>query len=161
MKVVAVITAWLMGITGVQSTPNQPVEPVLKPRTENRVVQLPTLKEIRSKALKSFENAGQFEGKKRVVQQFAKWYAVNCMGYTKRQWRKVNWIWSKESAWDWRAEYEGSAPTAKGIPQIKWSKWGDWNDNPFDQVVLGFKYIQERYDSPDAAYTHKRKHGWY
>lgn len=161
MKIVATITAWLLGITGVQAAPNQPVEAVSKPDKEHRVAHIPTLREVRSKALNSFENADDFEGKKLVVQQFAKWYATKRLGYTKRQWRKVNWIWSKESAWRWDSEFDGNAPTAKGIPQIKWSKWGDWNDSPFEQVALGFKYIEERYDSPDAAYAHKRKHGWY
>lgn len=74
---------------------------------------------------------------------------------SKEEYRCVNKIWSKESAWNHTADNPHS--TAYGIPQILRMK----ETNPFIQISKGLIYIEHRYKTPCNALRFHLKHGWY
>lgn len=90
---------------------------------------------------------------------FAKLYAkqqVKKIGWSSREWESLLSLWTKESRWDPTADNPKS--TAYGIPQIL----GMPEDTPItEQVDLGIKYIQHRYDKPSKALRHHNLNGWY
>jgi hypothetical protein len=73
-------------------------------------------------------------------------------------------LWTHESGWNVYAENPGSG--AYGIPQAlpgdKMASAGpDWRTNPATQIRWGLTYIQDRYGSPCAAWSHEQGTGWY
>lgn len=73
-------------------------------------------------------------------------------------------LWSRESGWNHQA-YNASSG-AYGIPQAlpgtKMASAGsDWETNPATQIRWGLGYIQDRYGSPDAAWSFFQANGWY
>jgi hypothetical protein len=73
-------------------------------------------------------------------------------------------LWEKESGWDPHAANPTSS--AYGIPQAlpgsKMASAGaDWADNPATQIRWGLGYIQGRYGSPCAAWSHSQANNWY
>ncbi|GAB3462606.1 hypothetical protein GCM10027570_49210 [Streptomonospora sediminis] len=73
-------------------------------------------------------------------------------------------LWEKESGWDPSAENPSSG--AYGIPQaLPGSKMAtagsDWQSNPATQIEWGLGYIDDRYGSPCAAWSHSQSNGWY
>jgi hypothetical protein len=73
-------------------------------------------------------------------------------------------LWSHESGWNHLASNSSSG--AYGIPQAlpgsKMSVAGsDWETNPATQIRWGLGYIQDRYGSPDAAWSFFQANGWY
>ena len=73
-------------------------------------------------------------------------------------------LWKKESGWNYRASNRSSG--AYGIPQAlpgnKMAKFGsDWQTNPATQIKWGLDYIEGRYGTPCAAWSHSQSTGWY
>jgi hypothetical protein len=73
-------------------------------------------------------------------------------------------LWNRESKWSIHATNPSSG--AYGIPQAlpgsKMSSAGsDWRTSAFTQIRWGLGYIQDRYGSPCAAWSHSEGHGWY
>lgn len=125
-----------------------------------KVAILSMAKTAKGKAREAFALAKTDEEKKRVLKAWLK-YTMEKRGYTPQEYQRVKWIWSKESAFDWRAEGPGDNP-ALGIAQIKYSKgWQKWNRDPFKQMEQGLRYIDERYDSVEEAYKTKVRTGVY
>ncbi|BAW94010.1 hypothetical protein CHIBA101_2182 [Actinomyces sp. Chiba101] len=73
-------------------------------------------------------------------------------------------LWNRESGWNYQAQNPSSG--AYGIPQAlpggKMASAGsDWQTNPATQIKWGLGYIQGRYGSPCAAWSHSESTGWY
>jgi resuscitation-promoting factor RpfB len=73
-------------------------------------------------------------------------------------------LWTHESGWNVYARNPNSG--AYGIPQAlpgdKMASAGpDWPANATTQIRWGLTYIQGRYGSPCAAWTHEQRTGWY
>ncbi|WP_159814531.1 G5 domain-containing protein [Actinomyces sp. zg328] len=73
-------------------------------------------------------------------------------------------LWNRESGWNYQARNASSG--AYGIPQAlpggKMASAGsDWQTNPATQIKWGLGYIQGRYGSPCAAWSHSESTGWY
>lgn len=73
-------------------------------------------------------------------------------------------LWTKESNWRWNADNPRSS--AYGIPQaLPGSKMssagGDWKTNPVTQISWGLGYIDARYGTPCAAWSHSQSNNWY
>ena len=84
-------------------------------------------------------------------------------GWTGSQWVCLQRLWSRESGWD---EHGGSLSRAYGIPQAlpgsKMASAGaDWRDNPATQIRWGLGYIEARYGTPCAAYSHSNSYNFY
>ena len=72
------------------------------------------------------------------------------------EWKALHLLWSKESAWNWKAKNPRSS--AYGIAQIL----GTPMDSTIEyQVNMGIKYIVHRYDTPTKAWKFWQRNGWY
>lgn len=85
-------------------------------------------------------------------------------GFAADQWPYLNALWTRESGWNYLAENKSSG--AYGIPQSlpadKMAVVGpDWRSNPETQIKWGLAYIAARYGTPQGAWAHETKFGWY
>ena len=85
-------------------------------------------------------------------------------GFDEEQWRYLDALWHRESGWNHLAENPSSG--AYGIPQslpaAKMSVVGpDWRTNPETQIRWGLAYIAARYGTPEKAWAHSERVGWY
>ena len=85
-------------------------------------------------------------------------------GFSADQWSCLDSLWQKESGWNHQADNPSSS--AFGIPQAlpgkKMSSAGaDWETNPATQITWGLGYIEGRYGTPCAAWSHSRANNWY
>lgn len=85
-------------------------------------------------------------------------------GYPADQWRYLDALWTRESGWNHLAENRSSG--AYGIPQsLPATKMavvgGDWRTNPQTQINWGLAYIGARYGTPQKAWEHSERRGWY
>jgi hypothetical protein len=85
-------------------------------------------------------------------------------GYPREQWGYLDALWQRESGWNHLAENASSG--AYGIPQslpgTKMAVVGsDWRTNPETQINWGLAYIGARYGTPQKAWAHSERVGWY
>ncbi len=85
-------------------------------------------------------------------------------GWGGDQWSCLDKLWQKESGWRHTADNPSSS--AFGIPQaLPGSKMssagGDWASNPATQIRWGLGYIDGRYGTPCAAWSHSVSNNWY
>ena len=85
-------------------------------------------------------------------------------GFGSDQWPYLDALWTRESGWDHLAENPRSG--AYGIPQslpgTKMAVVGDdWRTNPDTQIRWGLAYIGARYGTPQRAWEHSERVGWY
>lgn len=85
-------------------------------------------------------------------------------GFAEQQWRFLDALWHRESGWNHLAENPSSG--AYGIPQSlpanKMAVVGpDWRTNPETQIRWGLAYIAARYGTPERAWAHSERVGWY
>ena len=85
-------------------------------------------------------------------------------GFGEAQWPYLDALWHRESGWNHLAENPSSG--AYGIPQslpaTKMAVVGDdWRTNPETQIRWGLAYIAARYGTPEAAWAHSQRTGWY
>ena len=82
---------------------------------------------------------------------------------TSKEWKCLNWMWGKESAWN----YKASSPTKDhGIPQRHMSKNSKaeihaFQTDPVAQITWGLGYIKHRYGSPCKAKAFWELNRWY
>ncbi|MDO4888703.1 MAG: G5 domain-containing protein [Actinomycetaceae bacterium] len=89
---------------------------------------------------------------------------LSSYGWGDGQYQCLVSLWEKESNWNYQATNKSSG--AYGIPQSlpasKMASAGaDWRTNPATQIRWGLGYIQGRYGSPCAAWSHSQSVGWY
>ena len=89
---------------------------------------------------------------------------MTAYGWSDRQWRCLDRLWTRESSWNHLARNRGSG--AYGIPQaLPGSKMAtagsDWKTNPATQIKWGLSYIKGRYHTPCEAWAHSQNVGWY
>lgn len=86
-------------------------------------------------------------------------------GWTGRQWRCLNLLWTKESHWDhtvWNYEGSGAYGIPQALPARKMRSAGaDWRTNPKTQIRWGLGYIEDRYGTPCSAWRFHRANNWY
>ncbi|HWJ68381.1 MAG TPA: transglycosylase SLT domain-containing protein [Nocardioides sp.] len=85
-------------------------------------------------------------------------------GFPEEQWAYLDALWHRESGWNHLAENPSSG--AYGIPQslpaTKMAVVGaDWRTNPETQINWGLAYIGARYGTPQRAWAHSERVGWY
>lgn len=84
-------------------------------------------------------------------------------GWSKAEWSCLNWMWGKESAWNYKAV---SPTNDHGIPQrnmpkaTKEQKRSFLND-PAAQIDWGLGYIKHRYGTPCKARAFWERNNWY
>lgn len=85
-------------------------------------------------------------------------------GWGEDQFACLDALWTKESGW--RADAHNASSGAHGIPQAlpgsKMASAGaDWATNPATQITWGLGYIEGRYGTPCAAWSHSQARNWY
>jgi uncharacterized protein YabE (DUF348 family) len=85
-------------------------------------------------------------------------------GWGDDQFSCLDRLWTKESGW--RVDADNPTSSAYGIPQAlpgsKMSSVGaDWRTNPATQIRWGLGYIEGRYGTPCAAWSHSVARNWY
>ncbi|MGW5418922.1 aggregation-promoting factor C-terminal-like domain-containing protein [Streptomyces sp. NPDC003943] len=69
-----------------------------------------------------------------------------------------------ESGWNHTAtnSSSGAYGLVQALPGSKMASAGaDWKTNPATQIKWGLNYMNERYGSPNAAWSFWQTHGWY
>ena len=94
------------------------------------------------------------------AKKVAKSILLDEYGFSEKQYKCLNTLWTKESNWNYKARNKKSG--AHGIPQaLPASKMSvistDWRTNPVTQIRWGLRYISIRYETPcNALAKHKR-----
>jgi hypothetical protein len=90
-------------------------------------------------------------------------YALSELGGDGSQFSCLESLWGKESGWNPNAQNPTS--TAYGIPQFLDSTWAGTGiaktSDGYRQIDAGLIYINERYGSPCAAWSHSQANNWY
>lgn len=84
-------------------------------------------------------------------------------GWNLTQYSCLNWVWGKESAWNYKAV---SPTNDHGIPQRNMPKHTKaqkkaFLKDPIKQIDWGLGYIEHRYGTPCKARAFKERYGWY
>ncbi len=85
-------------------------------------------------------------------------------GWSKRQFRYLNPLWSHESSWNVHAEnmYSGAYGIPQAVPGSKMATAGPrWRTSARTQILWGLRYVKARYGSPRGAWDHELATGWY
>ena len=94
------------------------------------------------------------------AKKVAKSILLDEYGFSEKQYKCLNSLWTKESNWNYKARNKKSG--AHGIPQaLPASKMSvistDWRTNPVTQIRWGLRSISIRYETPcNALAKHKR-----
>jgi transglycosylase-like protein with SLT domain len=90
-------------------------------------------------------------------------YALAQLGGDSSEFSCLESLWGKESGWNPNAQNPTS--TAYGIPQFLDSTWKSTGiaktSDGYRQIDAGLIYIESRYGSPCAAWSHSKATGWY
>jgi hypothetical protein len=81
-----------------------------------------------------------------------------------KQFKYLNWLWERESAWNKYASnpYSGAYGIPQALPGSKMASAGpNWRSNAATQIRWGLRYIKARYASPRRAWDHSQATGWY
>jgi hypothetical protein len=85
-------------------------------------------------------------------------------GWSKRQFKFLNWLWDRESSWNVHASnpYSGAYGIPQAVPGSKMASAGpNWQTSARTQIRWGLDYIKGRYGSPRNAWDHEIAYGWY
>ncbi|MGO8980902.1 MAG: lytic transglycosylase domain-containing protein [Streptosporangiaceae bacterium] len=92
------------------------------------------------------------------------WAMLRKFGWNTPQFKYLDWLWSRESSWNVRAEnpYSGAYGIPQAVPGDKMASAGpSWPTDPATQIRWGMRYIKSRYGSPYGAWRHEAADGWY
>jgi hypothetical protein len=84
--------------------------------------------------------------------------------WSEKQFTCLDQLWTKESHWNYKARNRvtGAHGIAQALPATKMEVVGtDWRTNPVTQITWGLKYINERYNTPCAAWSKFKRSHWY
>ena len=98
------------------------------------------------------------------AKKVAKAILIDEYGFTEKEYKCLNRLWTKESNWNYKSRNKKSG--AHGIPQaLPASKMNvvstDWRTNPVTQIRWGLRYISIRYETPCKALAKHKRSNWY
>jgi hypothetical protein len=98
------------------------------------------------------------------AKKVAKSILLNEYGFSEKEYKCLNRLWTKESHWNYKARNKNSG--AHGIPQaLPASKMNvistDWRTNPVTQIRWGLRYISIRYETPCKALAKHKRSNYY
>jgi acyl-CoA synthetase (AMP-forming)/AMP-acid ligase II len=90
-------------------------------------------------------------------------YAMSKLGGDGGQFSCLESLWGRESGWN--PDAQNPTSTAYGIPQFLDSTWAGTGiaktSDGYRQIDAGLIYIEQRYGSPCAAWSHSQANNWY
>ena len=98
------------------------------------------------------------------AKKVAKSILLDEYGFSDKEYKCLNQLWTKESNWNYKARNKNSG--AHGIPQaLPASKMNvvstDWRTNPVTQIRWGLRYIEDRYKNPCGAWAKFKRSRYY
>ena len=77
-------------------------------------------------------------------------------------WSALVSLWNKESGWRYNAKNGSCYGIPQACPGSKMKSRGkDYKTNCYTQINWGLSYISARYGTPQKAWKHSKKYGWY
>jgi hypothetical protein len=96
------------------------------------------------------------------AKKVAKSILLNEYGFSEKEYKCLNSLWTKESHWNYKARNarSGAHGIAQALPASKMNVVStDWRTNPVTQIRWGLRYISIRYETPCKALAkHNRSH---
>jgi hypothetical protein len=113
-----------------------------------------------SSASRQVELARSPLGAKKV----AKSILLDEYGFSEKEYKCLNSLWTKESHWNYKARNKNSGAhgIAQALPASKMNVVStDWRTNPVTQIRWGLRYISIRYETPCKALAKHKRSNYY
>jgi len=98
------------------------------------------------------------------AKKVAKSILLNEYGFSEREYKCLNRLWTKESHWNYKArnKISGAHGIAQALPASKMNVIStDWRTNPVTQIRWGLRYISIRYETPCKALAKHKRSNYY
>ena len=98
------------------------------------------------------------------AKKVAKSILLNEYGFSEKEYKCLNRLWTKESHWNYKARNKSSGAhgIAQALPASKMNVVStDWRTNPVTQIRWGPRYISIRYETPCKALAKHKRSNYY
>ena len=98
------------------------------------------------------------------AKKVAKSILINEYGFSEKEYKCLNTLWTKESHWNYKARNKSSGAhgIAQALPASKMNVVStDWRTNPVTQIRWGLRYISIRYETPCKALAKHKRSNYY
>ena len=98
------------------------------------------------------------------AKKVAKSILLNEYGFSEKEYKCLNRLWTKESHWNYKARNKNSGAhgIAQALPASKMNVIStDWRTNPVTQIRWGLRYISIRYETPCKALAKHKRSNYY
>ena len=98
------------------------------------------------------------------AKKVAKSILLNEYGFSEKEYKCLNRLWTKESHWNYKARNKSSGAhgIAQALPASKMNVIStDWRTNPVTQIRWGLRYISIRYETPCKALAKHKRSNYY
>ena len=98
------------------------------------------------------------------AKKVAKSILLNEYGFSEKESKCLNRLWTKESHWNYKARNKSSGAhgIAQALPASKMNVVStDWRTNPVTQIRWGLRYISIRYETPCKALAKHKRSNYY
>ena len=98
------------------------------------------------------------------AKKVAKSILLNEYGFSEKEYKCLNRLWTKESHWNYKARNKSSGAhgIAQALPASKMNVVStDWRTNPVTQIRWGLRYISIRYETPCKALAKHKRSNYY
>ena len=98
------------------------------------------------------------------AKKVAKSILLNEYGFSEKEYKCLNTLWTKESHWNYKARNKNSGAhgIAQALPASKMNVVStDWRTNPVTQIRWGLRYISIRYETPCKALAKHKRSSYY
>jgi hypothetical protein len=98
------------------------------------------------------------------AKKVAKLIVLNEYGFSEKEYKCLNSLWTKESNWNYKARNKSSGAhgIAQALPASKMNVVStDWRTNPVTQIRWGLRYISIRYETPCKALAKHKRSNYY
>ena len=98
------------------------------------------------------------------AKKVAKSILLNEYGFSEKEYKCLNSLWTKESHWNYKARNKSSGAhgIAQALPASKMNVVStDWRTNPVTQIRWGLRYISIRYETPCKAWAKHKRSNYY
>ena len=98
------------------------------------------------------------------AKKVAKSILLNEYGFSEKEYKCLNSLWTKESHWNYKARNKSSGAhgIAQALPASKMNVVStDWRTNPVTQIRWGLRYISIRSETPCKALAKHKRSNYY
>lgn len=98
------------------------------------------------------------------AKKVAKSILLDEYGFSEKEYKCLNILWTKESNWNYKARNKNSGAhgIAQALPASKMNVVStDWRTNPVTQIRWGLRYISIRYETPCKALAKHKRSNYY